>query len=658
MKDLAVLGTIKPKITRSKMGFAPNGNVNNGYFDLEIKDTSFGIRQLDIYRQYWDGMYQFRKQRERASRYFRGEQWHEWVTNAMGYKIREYEKIQESGQIPFIQNIIKPTIRTLEGQFRNDTSRSVVVSRTPEKQKESEMLSNALQCSLVSINNAKELDARALEEYLISGLAIQRIDWERFTSLKRKDAKISNVHTNIAFFNGDILDIRGMDIRVIGQLHDWTLNDLITNFAHDENGNYVASKEVALREIYSANISDYINRLGLDPENHYSYDFYTPQDPSKCRVIEVWEERIVPVMMVHDLMTGKKYETDWKKSDIDKLNQFRIQKYVAAGVAKEDVPLMEGHIEHVKRWYYMFFTPYGHVLREGETPFWHGTHPFIVLPYPLLDGHITGLVSDLIDPQRQFNRLLILRDMILHSSVKNPVFIDKESADGQSEEEIADKLKTPGSVVLLDYKAGKTQQPYEMRGANNNMGIPEMLSTYSKLMQDISGVNPAMQGQTAPSGTSGTLYAQQALNSTMNSKDIMEAFANLFRRERDMKLLKTIQQYYDSPRMLAIAGKSYSETAQLYDPEKVQEIDFDLTIGQTSDSPVYRDVINNRLFDLLTGNFIDIETYFENTTDPYSSNILESLRKRKEQLQQNPVEALNGFTGDVNTIGQQVPMAS
>lgn len=657
----AQFGTIRPKLTMSKMGFTPKEKK-----EIQSNDFAFVLRRLDIYRQYYDGLYLFRKQRERAARYFRGEQWHELVEAKDGSTVREYENIQAQGQIPFIQNMIKPTVRSLEGQFRADTSKSVVVSRTPEKGKESEMLSNALQCSLTSINNARELDARTLEELLISGLPIQRIDHERITNLKRKDVKIKNVHPNSVFFNGDIMDIRGMDIRVIGQLHDWTINDLIINFAHDDQGNYSAKKEEKLREIYSANINEYISTLGLDPNQHYSKDFYTTRDVSKCRVIEVWEERIVKVMMVHDMMRGKKLETDWTELYLKRINEFRVNKYANEktaefpnGIPASEVPPLVGHVEYVKKWFYAFYSPYGHILKEGETPYWHGSHPFVVLPYPLLDGQIVGLVTDLIDPQRQVNRLLILRDMILHSSVKNPVFIDKDAADGKSAEEIGEELKTPGAVVLLDYKDGKTQMPYEMRGASNNMGIPEMLQTYIKMMQDISGVNPAMQGQVAPSGTSGTLYQQQAQNSTMNSKDIMEAFSNLFRRERDMKLLKTIQQYYDTPRMLAISGKSYTETAQLYDPEMVRDIDFDLTIGQTSDSPVYREVIEDRLMMFLDKNLIDLKLYLENSSMPFSTSLLDSIRRREEQAQVDPRAALSGLEGDITKLAQngqqQVP---
>ena len=137
----------------------------------------------------------------------------------------------------------------------------------------------------------------------------------------------------------------------------------------------------------------------------------------------------------------------------------------------------------------------------------------------------------------------------------------------------------------------------------------------------------------------------------------MDAFASGQRR-RDMKLLKTIQQYYDKPIMIAIAGKSYTETAQLYDPDKIKDIDFDLTLGQATDSPVYRGLIDDQLFQLLQGGMIDLEMFLENTSTPFSSNLLESIRNRKRQLEQNPQNPQAAIAGLTQDVAQQVPPAN
>ena len=125
-----------------------------------------------------------------------------------------------------------------------------------------------------------------------------------------------------------------------------------------------------------------------------------------------------------------------------------------------------------------------------------------------------------------------------------------------------------------------------------------------------------------------------------------------------MKLLKTIQQFYDKPVMLAIAGKSYTETAQLYDPEKLRDVDFDLAIGNISQNPAFRTINDDKLFQMMMQGIIDLELFLENTSEPLFSGLLESVRNRKREMEQNPQNpqaAINGLAGDV---AQQVPQAN
>ena len=639
----AQFGTIRPSLTMDKMGIKKPK-------DKPISDDTFGIRKLDIYRQYYDGLWKLRKEAKRATRYFNGDQWHEVVEDKYGNAVSEYDHISSQGQIPIIQNIIKPTIRSLQGQFRTDTSKSVVVARTPDKNKESEMLSNTLQYSLASVNESKEVDSTTLEKMFNTGIGVQEISYEYVTSLQRKEVMIRDVSIHSMFFNGDIEDVRGHDIRVVGRLIDLTLDKLIMHFGT------TPAREKKLREIYSG-YGDIYNAIpeGLDPSSHYSKDFYVPVDQTKCRVILAWEERVVKRMEVHDWMSGKVWYTDWTQSDLKSINGFRIRKYAAMGVPAEKVPIMEGTMENVTKWFYSYYSPWGHILKEGESPFKHNSHPYVFYIHKISDGKITGMSSDLIDTQRQYNRLYILQDRILASSVKNTLVVSKDAMDGQTREDIGDDFKEVGGVVVVDPPKGMSiqQSVLEMKGSIGNLGIPEMIQMYMRNMQDISGVHPAMQGQQAASGTSGKLYQQQTQNSTMNSKDIMDSFA-AGRRRRDMKLLKTIQQYYTAPVMIAIAGKSYTETAQLYDPELIKDIEFDLTIGQTSDSPVYRSIIDDRLYEMLRDRMIGLEQFLENTTMPFSSNLLESVRNAKQQLEENPNDpqaAVAGLAQGVQSAG-------
>ena len=97
----------------------------------------------------------------------------------------------------------------------------------------------------------------------------------------------------------------------------------------------------------------------------------------------------------------------------------------------------------------------------------------------------------------------------------------------------------------------------------------ELLNLQIRLINEISGVNSAMQGQAPKAGTPASLYAQQVQNSSLNLKGLFDSF-KMFRRRRDSKVMKTVQQYYTESRYIDIAGTEYSEEAKWYDPSKVQ----------------------------------------------------------------------------------------
>ena len=466
---------IRPKLTMKKMSVIKP--------ELKpISDETFEIRKLQMYSEMYYALSTFRREAERVTKYFNGDQWHELTQNRYGETMREDEYISSQGQIPIKQNVIKPTIRSLQGQFRSNTTKSVVVARTPEKGKESEMLSNTLQYSLTSVNDSKEVDAATLEKMLLLGLGVQKLSWEYIPDLQRKDSLIRDISIYNMFFNGDIEDVRGNDLRTIGQLLDLTKEELIMHFGK------TPQREAKLKEIYSGNVYEsYDVPEALDPDQYYMKDFYMPNSFDKCRVISVWEKRIVKQMEVHDWMDGKIYYTDWTAKDLDQLNAMRIEQYATVGVMPEDVPIMEGTFETVQKWFYTFYSPWGHVIEEGETPFKHGTHPFCFYIHRISDGKIIGLGSDLIDTQRQLNRLRILNDRILASSVKNTMLFDKNAMDGQTKDEIGNDMKEVGGLVIVDVPKGSTIQNVatELKGSIGNLGIPEMIEMYMRTLQDI-----------------------------------------------------------------------------------------------------------------------------------------------------------------------------
>ena len=183
-----------------------------------------------------------------------------------------------------------------------------------------------------------------------------------------------------------------------------------------------------------------------------------------------------------------------------------------------------------------------------------------------------------------------------------------------------------------------------MRQYNSGASVAgdfELLNLQLRLINEISGVNSAMQGQMPKAGTPASLYAQQIQNSSLNLKGLFDSFRT-FRRRRDTKVMKTIQQFYKEQRYIDIAGTYYSEEAKWYNPQKVQNSEMDITISDGYNTPAYQMLANDFLMDLFKSNAVDVKTMLENTSFPFSAKILEAIKRNEEQAAKGePMEGLS-----------------
>lgn len=606
--------------------------------------------KLDYFYSLWLSLTTWRNDRMKWAKYFNSDQWHETTTDDDGNTVTEEEYISSQGKVPLKQNLIKPIFNTIIGQFRSDRGKTVIISRIRDKARETEMLSNALQSAL-EYNDIREIDVASLIERGVSGLCIQRVSYEYWPEDRRWDALVETINPNFVFFNGDTQDPRWRDITCIGRIIDTTYGKVLSAFGKTQE------KARRIHEIYKN--PDRYKHFGqnydsFDSERYYRLDFYVPDELNKCRVIEAWELKTIKVIVAHDWLDGTQREFSGTMKDIEMLNMYRRDKYVSAGIDPNEAPPIEAWEEYRERWFYGYYSPYGDVLDEGETPYWHGSHPFILPPNHTVDGKMSGLVSDLYDTQRQVNRLLAIQDFILGTSSKNTLIVDEDSLNGKSVEEISSEYVKVGGVIVLKLRDG-AKPPFELSKGAANLGINEMIQMNMKIMQDISGVYPSLQGQQSQSGTPASRVITEAQNSSINLKQFLESF-NTFRKDRNEKVLKVIQQFYNEPRWIAISGTSYSDTAKLYDPDMVRDVEFDLAISQSADSPVYRNVIDESLKEFLMNGLIDFETYLSNTSLPYADTLLETVRKRKQEAGTNPQAAIQGLQQDVQANPQAMSL--
>ena len=102
--------------------------------------------------------------------------------------------------------------------------------------------------------------------------------------------------------------------------------------------------------------------------------------------------------------------------------------------------------------------------------------------------------------------------------------------------------------------------------------------------------------------------------------------------------MKSIQQFYTQKRYINIAGRKLAEAVE-YDPEKVQDTEFDMSISESTSSPIYRMLGNDFLLEIWKAGQISVEQLLENGSFPFADQLLQSIRAQREQMEQEQRQA-------------------
>lgn len=581
---------------------------------------------LAMAQTYWSNMDDFRRERERNKRYTYGDQWDDTIT-VDGCRMTEGEYIQKQGNVPLKNNLIRRLVRNVIGVYRSQSKEPVCNARDRDEQKLGETMSTVLQYNM-QLNRMNELYARAMEEYMVGAFVVHR-KWYGWRNDKL-DCWTDYVNPNRFFVDTNMRDFRGWDVTCCGEIHDISFGDLLGQFAQ------TPSDYERLANIYRAanNMRGFVSaRASFGVSTHRKdIDFLLNTDESLCRVIEVWRKETKPRYRCHDYNNGDVFKIDVndKKALVDDVNQQRLEQGLSLGMAKEDIPLVKAEWFVDSYWYYYYLTPFGDILAEGETPYAHKSHPYVFKAYPFIDGEIHSFVSDVIDQQRYANRLVTMYDWIMRASAKGVLLVPDECLGDQSPEDFADAWTRFNGVVLYHAKPG-VPAPTQVANNSTNIGISELLNLQLKFFEDISGVHGALQGRQGTTGTSGTLYAQQAQNATTSLLDLLDSFSQ-FVVDAAYKDVKNIQQFYDQKRTFNIAGRQATQIE--YDPEKIRDTEFDLSIVESTATPVYRQIANDYLVQFWQSGQITLQQLLEVGDFTFADQLLQSIKSQQQQMQQ------------------------
>ena len=585
----------------------------------EQTNSRRNLQLLAEAEQCFQSLADFRQRRQRAVDYYRGRQWGDLVTED-GRQMTEDQYLRREGRIPLKQNMIRPPLRNLIGQYRSNATKPMVFARNRTDQRTAEMMSVALD-AVLSQNNYASRDARQLEEFLISGCCIYRTSYSMDDNRQHALPKFRAVNPS-RFFMRCGNDVCGDDVDLVGEVLDLSLDQLLATYAHTTTeGEY-------LRSLYpdADAATGHEWSVQAPTATLQGSDLLSPDQKGRCRVIEIWRKEGSWCLYCHDPLDGS-YE----------LRTLDSQAWITAENCRRNqsgLPAIALRQKYATRWHCYHLTPAAQTIYEGYSPYQHASHPFIFAFYPMVNGECWGLVEDLIDQQKMINRNMVMFDFMNSASAKGVLLVPEDCIpDDGSLEEIADEWTRYNGVIKIRTRTGAII-PQQISSNAINPGLSQMLQMQMNMMNDIGGVGNAAQGKAPAQGTPTSLYAMEHQNATINTLDYIDTF-NHFVQQRDQRMIQLIQQYYTSSQYINLAGRDYSEEAKHYDPQAARDVDYMNSIVQSQDVPAFRSLMDNTLMQLLQNQQITLQMFLENCSLPYADRLLQQLKASKGNEQQH-----------------------
>lgn len=464
------------------------------------EDNLMNVRVLEAARRCWTDAAAFRQRRDRYKRFTYGDQWSDMIRTPSGQVMTEGAYARQRGKQPLSNNMIRRLVKCIVGRFRA-LQEEKTDGITP----------------VAAANNLEEMDSRALEEFLISGCAVQRVSPDPLRP--GLGVRVDNVSPG-RFFINRTRDPRGWDTELVGMLHDMSPAEVVMRFACGD-----AVKARRLRELYRR-LQQSSAEAPLSGHSKGTGDFDMAPE-GRCRVIEVWTLESAETLCLHD-----RENATVSRCPTGDLGE--VQRLNARRKARGQKPLAV-KLSTVTRWVGRWMAPDGTLLHTEPARASDGQHPFVVKLYPLTDGEVHSLVEDVIDQQVYVNRLITLIDHVISSSAKGALLFPVQQKIAETDwEDIARMWASPDAIIPYSGRPG-LPLPQQVASNSTDIGARELLALQMKMFEDVSGVTNALMGKPSGGVASAERFESEIRNATVAINDILKTFDH-FRKMRDNKM--------------------------------------------------------------------------------------------------------------------------
>lgn len=578
----------------------------------------------------WQALYDLRKRRERNINYCFIDQWSDWVYDEKGKLVRESSRIaKRTGGVALQNNHLIKIVHSLSGLYSKQSTEPVCFARSPNCDEKADVMTNALQANWQN-NMMPDILVSEMEEMLYGGMSVVMEEWTTINGVE--DAYTFVIEPSHFYFESAGIDPLHRDVELIGHFEDYSLGALAARFARSKYDykqlEYIYAPYIARQQSILPN-GQQTDKL-KDP-------YWDVSDRDMCRVYHVWTKEHKLRYRCKDIMD---FDQPLYRIEPEQLplvtaeNEARLAQAEAAGMAREDVPLIEYTPVFDTYWHYQALAPGGLILEEYDSPYEHGSHPYTFKIYEYINGDVIPYMSPVIDQQRYINRLVTLFDIVIQASAKGITMIPKSCVpNNMTEAEFARSIRETGNFIFYDDKEGRSMNKPEVVVSNTNMtGITDMLQLQLGFIPDITSVSEALQGKTAKSGTSASRYALESQNSTTSVSALLLKFGS-FEQQVAEKKMQVIHQYYREGNISVMRSNGMSEVTK-YDPVEVQDVKFGVRILMSPENPVFRMAMNDLVSQMWQAGAVDAAQMLQMSYLPASSTVRKQLEQAMAVMQQ------------------------
>jgi len=267
------------------------------------------------------------------------------------------------------------------------------------------------------------------------------------------------------------------------------------------------------------------------------------------------------------------------------------------------------------------------ILYDGDSPVDDGLYPLVPIYCYKHENSIYGIgeVKNIIPVQKSFNEMDWMELQGLRLNANSGWVVDEESGVDQNtltnEQGIVVKKKAGTEVQRLS--PGQVSPQFEARKNYDRQAI-----------EIISGINEASQGR-RPTGVTAAraieALQQQSIGRIRLKTNTLAQYSML---RLGWLTASRILKYWSSERQLRIYDKNGQIKRIDFDPERLQELKYDVKMAPGSVAGLDKESIFAVAKELFLAQAIDAKTLVEMTDLPYKNHILENIAARDQMRQQ------------------------